>query len=277
MLTNDQLKIIRERAEKATPGPWEYRENTLESRVRDDGQIIKYCHPEILSSAYQPQLSYPSYRVASASVAAWLEGDDISKHHIDWSPKLNMEFIAATRTDVPILLDEIDRCWEEIKELKMEVAAAECLDAEAKLGAQSLYEENRRLQNEIDRLKARSGEAEIIIDGLVFALVNADSDDPHGYEYEEERRALEFLAGRGELTGKWKPREPEETPAERRERDPLWREYNRRGAVIDKMVEILDSGAQCPPNAVRCLGCPATCGECLRQYAEQEVKGDSAK
>jgi len=79
MMTPEELQAIRERTERATPGPWEER-----SRGLGGCEIVGFVH---LGWAT------PVCRLSPGFV--WYEGDK--------------DFIAYARADVPALLDEIDQ------------------------------------------------------------------------------------------------------------------------------------------------------------------------
>lgn len=72
-MNRDEIAAIRERADKATPGPW--------VAADDDETTLAIDAPNV-------------------GLFAWL---DAEKHYED------AEFIAHARSDVPALLDEIDR------------------------------------------------------------------------------------------------------------------------------------------------------------------------
>jgi hypothetical protein len=81
-LTNEELAAIRERAEKATPGDWAYYEND---------NVVVTLHPD--------------YQYAMEIAEEIGTGFDA-------------EFIAASRTDVPKLLDYIAELEAEVKWLR---------------------------------------------------------------------------------------------------------------------------------------------------------------
>ena len=77
MMTAADLAAIRERAEKATPGPWEVPDFNDGAAVMD----------------------------ASRSVVTWKASDT----HRSGPAQANAAFIAAARSDIPALLVEVDR------------------------------------------------------------------------------------------------------------------------------------------------------------------------
>jgi hypothetical protein len=79
-MTDEELKVIRERCEKATPGPW-----------RADGRYIE------------------TIEGAEEEMAIYDEGGH---------DELDAEFIAHAREDVPRLLEEIERLREGLKKLQ---------------------------------------------------------------------------------------------------------------------------------------------------------------
>lgn len=88
-MTPTELKAIRERCEKATPGPWEAHIQTGPYRTRNYAGKVKAPIPigEHSSFRVHPNLLY--------------EGD--------------VHFIAHARTDIPSLLDEVERLREALE------------------------------------------------------------------------------------------------------------------------------------------------------------------
>lgn len=93
-LTLEEIAAIRERAERATPGPWSARRWAIPTadqffvmQAFEDGKEI--------ATAWQG-VRYPDMPRISGQ-----EASD------------NAEFIAHARTDIPRLLDEIERLWTE--------------------------------------------------------------------------------------------------------------------------------------------------------------------
>ena len=91
-LTPDELAAIRERCDKATPGPW-----TVKRRYSNGCEIV----PRITCA---PDDDRGCGWIADAIGAPYLG-------HESTIP--NAEFIAAARTSVPRLLDEVDRLHRE--------------------------------------------------------------------------------------------------------------------------------------------------------------------
>lgn len=92
-MTDDDLRAIRERAEAATPGPWERREAT------------------VCAGRHNMPLPYEGGYIDGAML------DDRDAH-------ANAAFIAASRTDVVRLLDEVERFRKENAAMKAMIYAA---------------------------------------------------------------------------------------------------------------------------------------------------------
>lgn len=84
MLTNEELERIRERCEKATPGPWFYDEDR-------EGSSMGWVGTEDNQNIFFPLIK--------------IGGDSAQQYE-------NAEFVTACRTDIPALLahiEELDR------------------------------------------------------------------------------------------------------------------------------------------------------------------------
>lgn len=109
MITNEQLKAIRDRCNRATPGPWY-------AHATDDDMCMcaeyvgtvpcEFAHDQKAGFNVDPDtviaitlLQSPPYCTA-----------DIHEH--------NTRFIANARTDIPALLYEIDRLREELRDAR---------------------------------------------------------------------------------------------------------------------------------------------------------------
>lgn len=97
-LTNEELQAIKERAEKATPGPWEY--------VGKSNNLI-FTH----------NANYQYANVIAEEIGHGYDGD----------------FIAHSHKDVPMLLSHITQLQAEIERLQTEVAVLERVVAKPKV------------------------------------------------------------------------------------------------------------------------------------------------
>lgn len=86
-MTPEQKAEIRARADASTPGPWHW---NLPGQCCSGG----YCC------------------------------DDAGLHEVDYFYRVEMAFIAAARTDIPDLLDDIERLEAEVERLRAKVAEA---------------------------------------------------------------------------------------------------------------------------------------------------------
>lgn len=140
MLTDEQLREIRGRADAATPGPWGY--NSY-SRVDAGAFIANYDNPDApdYPDGSRPG-SQPGHKFFDEVDNAWLAqrhaayeadpevasvpaeyGDTATGRHAN-----DAEFIAYARTDVPRLLDEIDRLRDGVRNMCLDhvIDAAGC-------------------------------------------------------------------------------------------------------------------------------------------------------
>lgn len=100
---NKELDAIRERCEKATPGPWtvnwsekECENNHCPHGLDDYGKVCESCEDyTYITGATIPQTKTVEY------------GDYVDMNDAD------ADFIANARTDIPFLLAEIDRLKDE--------------------------------------------------------------------------------------------------------------------------------------------------------------------
>lgn len=85
--TQKRLAEIRERVDKATPGPW------YDSRTNKSIQVTK---------------DSPAFKRGNFSICRYpTRTNDSLLTHDEWGA--NAEMLAASRTDIPFLLGEIDR------------------------------------------------------------------------------------------------------------------------------------------------------------------------
>lgn len=97
MLTPERLKEIKQRAERATPGPWtslsddRYRRRTMNIRAA--------CHPR-----------KPLVAQTATGARAGICGGRVYDNGEDYRHD-NAEFIANAREDVPALVAEVERLW----------------------------------------------------------------------------------------------------------------------------------------------------------------------
>lgn len=85
-MTPAELAAIRERANNATPGPWEASEAVDETEFG----------------------SYVAYGVAPIAPLEWYSDSDAAHTALDVMDKADAEFIAHARTDIPALLDHVE-------------------------------------------------------------------------------------------------------------------------------------------------------------------------
>lgn len=100
-MTNEELRQIRERAEKATAGPWEV-------GAEVDGV---YAGMNTVVRATKPHTRWAT-RIVSVGQ---------TRKHIKEDSEANAEFIAHAREDIPKLLAEIERYREIERRLREEV------------------------------------------------------------------------------------------------------------------------------------------------------------
>jgi len=97
-MTDDELKAIEERCEKATEGPWDVEAVSNACRVT----IGKGSGKVILARACPPQL----------------------QEEETWS---NVKFMAAARTDVPALIEEVKRLKAKVSALQEIIEKAQAI------------------------------------------------------------------------------------------------------------------------------------------------------
>jgi chromosome segregation ATPase len=108
MLTADDLAAIRDRAEKATPGAWDYDTVDVPDVYFSDGNE---------RHGYQSYVVYVDTPDGKTIVdAANSNGGTIEEEHDEYgvyawdeTARRNAAFIAAARSDIPALLVEVDR------------------------------------------------------------------------------------------------------------------------------------------------------------------------
>jgi hypothetical protein len=100
VLSPEELKEIRERAEKATPGPWEYRPNRF-----DDWGWVR--GPD-------------GWPVANAKAGADCDEDVLATHRIAGTDPYqhNGDFITSARVDIPRLLATVEALQAELAQTK---------------------------------------------------------------------------------------------------------------------------------------------------------------
>src|SRR5690606_5031629 len=105
-IANLDLDAIRERAEAATPGPWEAREGDLEGKPASEYVRTLLANRErdetTSGRLFLTLAPNPIDPERGATVVPALTGDGPQA-------EANATFIAHTRTDVPALLAEVDR------------------------------------------------------------------------------------------------------------------------------------------------------------------------
>ena len=119
MLTNDDLAAIRERAEMATPGPWDYDTVDVPDVYFSDGNE---------RHGYQSYVVYVDTPDGKTIVdAANSNGGTIEEEHDedgvyawDETARRNAAFIASARSDIPALLAHIDALTARVAELDRE-------------------------------------------------------------------------------------------------------------------------------------------------------------
>jgi len=86
-MTDERLRKIRERATKATPGPWELRK-------LDDGEYFKFAEDH-------EQVFVPAYSVRGLNT--------LGNYECGAMELPNANFVAHARQDVPDLIEEVER------------------------------------------------------------------------------------------------------------------------------------------------------------------------
>ena len=95
-MTNDELEAVRARAAKATPGPWEA-----------DHGCAKGYGPDAWATVVAPDGKVLFDTINGGHVL--LTDPDYEGEWRDETGDLNATFIAHARTDIPALLDEVER------------------------------------------------------------------------------------------------------------------------------------------------------------------------
>ena len=93
-MTTEELQAIRERCEKATPGPWQWDINSYRGGFSG------------ISSRKDVEVLYPDH---------CNDGDDGAAWFASFPSAQDADFIVQARADVPALLAEIDRLQKELK------------------------------------------------------------------------------------------------------------------------------------------------------------------
>lgn len=115
VLTPEELAAIRERAEKATPGPWEVQENDW----RDDEEEWPEVRVVAGTARRQPD---GRYNCCTRSTDTIYENESCDEDEGEHRYR-DAIFIATSRTDIPRLLDEVERLQKFVSAVK---AAYEC-------------------------------------------------------------------------------------------------------------------------------------------------------
>lgn len=146
------IQAIRERAEKATPGPWDRKalggDSTILSAAkpaRNDTRIPTYGYGDTIRGTSYHCIGYPS--IVDGGDARW---DFVCFNHAD------AEFIAASRTDIPTLCNALEAANARIAEL---AAFKEEIETEA-LDACRDIKERRPLKARLAAAEARIAEME---------------------------------------------------------------------------------------------------------------------
>jgi len=105
MLTPERLREIKERCERATPGPW--------TSLSDDGRGLRTMNIKVVGRS--PMMLVAQTAIGTTGGKIYDNGED---GRYD-----NAEFIAHAREDVPALVEEVDRLRLALEEL---IAAVEC-------------------------------------------------------------------------------------------------------------------------------------------------------
>lgn len=112
-LTDTQLAEIRERADKATPGPW-----TERGRPTDDWGYVRCANVD--EDGFQPV-------IATTRAGHRVTDEDYAQHRRDGTDPYahNAAFIAHARTDVPDLLSHIAFLDSQLSTIRKEATDAE--------------------------------------------------------------------------------------------------------------------------------------------------------
>lgn len=100
-MTNDELEAVRARAAKATPGPWEA-----------DHGCAKGYGPDAWATVVAPEGKVLFDTINGGHVL--LTDPDYEGEWRDETGDLNATFIAHARTDIPALLDEVERLQHDV-------------------------------------------------------------------------------------------------------------------------------------------------------------------
>ncbi len=157
-LIDAELAAIRERADKATPGPWEWNGNTashsvyLYSRVGPRYIVMDFVRWGM--SGAQPRFRCEGLM---EKVAGFLKPRAEHHPHFDMDvDHPDAQFITTSRMDVPRLLDEVDQLRGEISEL------LPCLDAQD-MQITNLSREVERLTQERNQAQAEAATLRVCI------------------------------------------------------------------------------------------------------------------
>jgi hypothetical protein len=104
-MTENELKAIKARCEAATPGPWEWAEDVWNcplSLYRDAGSYDE--DPPVIASI---ELWHPSEHER--------KGGCVDQYVLAFENRADMDLIAAARTDVEALLEEVERLRETLR------------------------------------------------------------------------------------------------------------------------------------------------------------------
>lgn len=117
-MSEAELKVIRERCEAATGGPWWWqislRNRTMElvAKVRGIEFVMQFRRWGMNSAKAWVRKPHPEGYTLMADADEFAAVVPGREHHADWFQTLrhpDLDFIAAARSDVPRLLDEIER------------------------------------------------------------------------------------------------------------------------------------------------------------------------
>lgn len=175
-MTPEELKAIKERADAATPGPWEFQSGTA-----PNGDPCDLLVAEIGPTRPDEEPEY----------AEVLFRSDLSESEIS----ANWEFIQHARTDIPALLSAIEERDKRIADHKDEIAAVE--DALGYAGVWHNVECEAKTHAEaIEMLSARANESESenatlrgYIARLVEALAKIQDYEPVPFDWTPEEWA----------------------------------------------------------------------------------------
>lgn len=96
-LTDDELRAMRARCEAATPEPWEY-ENVQDCQDRSAWSLLVGPDGKVLADTLNSDAAVIHHEHDETGVCYW---DEIGRR--------NFTFAAHARTDLPRLLDEVER------------------------------------------------------------------------------------------------------------------------------------------------------------------------